>query len=156
MMLCNFHSFTLSLRYFDFKMYILIWMTIFYLFLHDTVCTWRLLLCHFTLFKSEMCFDLAWKEIQVNSFSMYVCSALRHVQLFASLWIVTHQAPLSMDFSRQKDWSGLQFPPLGDFPDPRIQSMSLASPALTGGFFTTAPPGKPILFQILVLGRVKP
>ena len=127
MMLCNFHSFTLSLRYFDFKMYILIWMTIFYLFLHDTVCTWRLLLCHFTLFKSEMCFDLAWKEIQVNSFSMYVCSALRHVQLFASLWIVTHQAPLSMDFSRQKYWSRLPFPSPRDLPDPGIKLVSSMS-----------------------------
>jgi len=35
----------------------------------------------------------------------------------------------------------LPFPSPGDLPDPRIKS---ESPALTGGFFTTKPPGKPI------------
>ena len=31
----------------------------------------------------------------------------------------------------------------GDFPNPGIEAASLASPALPGRFFTTAPPGKP-------------
>ena len=35
-----------------------------------------------------------------------VC-VLSRVQLFATLWTVTHQAPLSMGFSRQEFWSGL-------------------------------------------------
>jgi len=48
-----------------------------------------------------------------------------------------------MGFSRQEYWSGLPFPLPGDLPNPRIVPMSLASPALAGGFFTTAPPGKP-------------
>jgi len=30
-----------------------------------------------------------------------------------------------------------------DLPNPRTEPMSLASPELAGGFFTTAPPGKP-------------
>ena len=30
-----------------------------------------------------------------------------------------------------------------DLPDPRIEPMSPASPALADGFFTTEPPGKP-------------
>ena len=30
---------------------------------------------------------------------------------------VAHQAPLSMKFSRQEYWSGLPFPPPGDFPN---------------------------------------
>ena len=34
------------------------------------------------------------------------------------------------------------FPPPGDLPDPVIKPMSLASPALAGGFFTTEPPEK--------------
>ena len=56
---------------------------------------------------------------------------------------VTHQAALSMEFSRQEYWShipgniGLPFAPPGDLPDPGIQPTSLASPALAGGFFTT-------------------
>ena len=47
----------------------------------------------------------------------------------------THQSPLSMGFSRQEYWSGLPFPPPGDFPDAGIEP---ASPALAGGFFTTS------------------
>ena len=35
---------------------------------------------------------------------------LSHVQLFVTPWTVAHQAPLSMEFSRQECWSGLPFP----------------------------------------------
>ena len=31
-----------------------------------------------------------------------------------TLWTVTHQAPLSMEFSRQEYWSGLPFPSPGE------------------------------------------
>ena len=55
----------------------------------------------------------------------------------ATLWTVAHQAPLSMGFFRQEYWSGLPFPTPGDLPDPGIQTVSLASPALAGGFFTS-------------------
>ena len=41
---------------------------------------------------------------------------LSHVRLFAIPWIVAHQAPPSMEFSRQEYWSGLPFPSLGFFP----------------------------------------
>ena len=44
--------------------------------------------------------------------------SLSHVQLFATPWTVTHQAPPSMGFSRQEHWSGLPFPSPGDLPDP--------------------------------------
>ena len=53
------------------------------------------------------------------------------------LWTVAHQAPLSLGFSRQKCWSELPFPPLGDLLNPGIKPVSLISPALTGRFFTT-------------------
>ena len=36
-------------------------------------------------------------------------------------WIVAHQAPLSMELSRQKYWSGLPFPSPGDLPKPGIE-----------------------------------
>ena len=45
-------------------------------------------------------------------------------------------------FPRQEFWSGVPFPPPGDLPNPGIELMSFASPALTGGFFTTEPPWK--------------
>ena len=68
--------------------------------------------------------------------------SLNYVQLSATPWTVACQAPLSMGFSRQKYWSGLPFSLLGDLPNPGIEPMSPVSPALTGGFFTTAPSGK--------------
>ena len=49
----------------------------------------------------------------------------------------------SMEFSRQGYWSGLPFSSPVDLLDPGIKPMSLASPALAGGFLTTEPPGKP-------------
>ena len=47
------------------------------------------------------------------------------------------QAPLSMRFSRQEYWSGLPCPPPGHLPDSEIKSVSPASPALSGRFFTS-------------------
>ena len=47
-----------------------------------------------------------------------------------------------MGFSRQEYWSGLPFLLPEDLPGPGIQTTFLTSPALTGGFFTTAPPGE--------------
>ena len=70
-----------------------------------------------------------------------VC-VLGHVQLFATPWTVTRQAPPSMGFSRQEYWRGLPFPPPGDLPDTGIKPVS---PALAGGFFTTEPPERPLL-----------
>ena len=65
---------------------------------------------------------------------------LSPVQLFETPWTASHQAPLSMEFSRQEYWSGLLFPPLGDLPGPGIES---ASPVSAGGFLIAAP-GKPL------------
>ena len=59
-------------------------------------------------------------------------------------WTVAHQAPLSMEFSGQEYWSGLPFPSPGDLPNPGIVPAPLASPALAGGFFTTAHLGSPL------------
>ena len=64
------------------------------------------------------------------------------VQLFATLWTITHQAPLSMGFPRQKYWSGLHFL-LQELPYPRVEPTSPVSPALAGKFFTTEPQGIP-------------
>ena len=74
--------------------------------------------------------------------TFFVC-VLSCVRLFATPWTVVHQAPLSMGFPRHEYQNGLPFPPPGDVPDPGVEPMSLASPTLAGGFFMTAPPGKP-------------
>ena len=43
-----------------------------------------------------------------------------------------------MGFFRQEYWSGLPFPPPGELPDPGVEPMSLMSPALGVGCFTTS------------------
>ena len=57
-------------------------------------------------------------------------------------WMVAHQALLSKEFSRQEYWSGLPFPTPADLYDPGMEPVS---PVLTGGFFITVPPRKPIV-----------
>ena len=71
---------------------------------------------------------------------IYMCmlSHFSRVRLFAALWTVAHQAPLSMGFSRQEYWSGLLYPPPGNLSYPVIKSVSLMSLALAGEFFTTS------------------
>ena len=64
---------------------------------------------------------------------------LSRVRLFATLWTVAHQAPLSMGFSRQEYWSGLPFPSPGDLPNPGIEP---GSPTLEADALTSEPPGK--------------
>ena len=59
-------------------------------------------------------------------------SIVKGMELFATPWTITHQASLSMGFSRQEHWSGLQFPSPGDLPDSEIEP---GSPALAGNFF---------------------
>ena len=71
-----------------------------------------------------------------------VC-ALSHVRLFTTPWTAAHQVPLSMGFSRQEYGSGFPLPSPGDLPDPGTEPVSLVSPAVAGGFLTTALPGKP-------------
>ena len=52
-------------------------------------------------------------------------SHFSHVRFFAAPWTVTHQAPLSMGFSRQEYWNGLPFPSPGDLADPGIEPRSV-------------------------------
>ena len=52
--------------------------------------------------------------------------------------------------SRQESWSGLPFSAPENLLDPGIEPASLASPALAGRFFTTAPPGSPFLALIRI------
>ena len=77
-----------------------------------------------------------------------VCAqSLSSVQFFVTPWTASSQAPLSMEFSRQEQWSGLPFPAPGGLPDPGIAPWSPVSPAVAGGLFTTEPPGKYGLMQ---------
>ena len=63
-------------------------------------------------------------------FRALLLSSSSCVRLSATPGIVASQPLLCMSFFRQKYWSGLPFPPLGDLPDPGIESASYASPVL--------------------------
>ena len=66
----------------------------------------------------------------IHIFSFVAVQSLSHVQLFVTPWTVAHQAPLSMEFSRQEYWSGLPFSPPGDLPNPGIFSTQGPNPCL--------------------------
>ena len=59
-----------------------------------------------------------------------MCACFSCVRLFATLWAVVHQAPLSMGFSRQEHSSGFPCPRPRGLSDPGIEPVSPASSAL--------------------------
>ena len=77
-----------------------------------------------------------------SPYNMYIYTSsvqsLSRVQLFVTLWTVSHQAPLSMGFSKQAYCSGLPCPPAGDLSDPGIELEFPASPTLADGFLTSS------------------
>ena len=79
-----------------------------------------------------------WFKIPTEQVSSVCAKSFQSCLLFAMLWAVACQAPLSMGFSRQEYWNGLPCPSPEDLPDPGIKSMSLATPALADEFFTTS------------------
>ena len=85
-------------------------------------------------------FDVSRKHWEVFSSWESACmlNCFSHIWLCVTLWILAHQAPLSIGFSRQEYWSGLSCPFPGDLPDPAIEPVTLRSPALAGRFFTTS------------------
>ena len=66
--------------------------------------------------------------------------SLSCVLLFATPWIVAHQAPPCMGFSRQEYWSGVPFPSPGYLPDLEIEPRS---PTLQADDLRSESPGKP-------------
>ena len=86
--------------------------------------------------------NVTWFEHRVFTEVKLKVTSLSHVRLFATPLTVAHQAPPSMGFSRQENWSGLPFPPPGDLPDPGIEP---GSPALQADASLSEPPGKPII-----------
>ena len=69
---------------------------------------------------------------------------LSRVQFFVIPWTVVFQAPLSVELSQARILQWVAIPPPGDLPDPGIK---LESSALAGRFFTTEPPGNPVLLH---------
>ena len=65
-----------------------------------------------------------------------------HVRLSATLWTAACQSPLSMGFPHKNNGVGSHFLLQGIFSNPGIKPVS---PALADRFFTTEPPGKPMV-----------
>ena len=77
---------------------------------------------------------------QPKSGSHVKVKLLSCVWLFAILWTVACQAPLSMGFSMQEYWSGLPFPSPGESSRPGIK---LGSPALQATLYCLSHQGIP-------------
>ena len=66
------------------------------------------------------------------------CESFSHsVVSFGTPWTVVHQASLSIEFSRQEQWSGLSFPSPRDLSNQRIKP---SSPALQKDSLLSEPP----------------
>ena len=69
--------------------------------------------------------------------------SLSHVQLFVDPRTIAHQAPLPMEFSSQKYWSGVPFSFLGNLPT-QEQDLNLLRPQhLKAGALSLVRAGKP-------------
>ena len=75
--------------------------------------------------------------------AMCVLSRLSCVQLFVTLWTIARQAPLSMGFSRQEYWHGLQCPAPEDLPTQGLNPHLLHLLNWQMGSLPLTPPGKP-------------
>ena len=101
--------------------------------------------CHFLLQGSNLCL-LHWQSTQGSPNQILVCvwwgggGGGACLIMFDSLW--PHQAPISMKFSRQENWSELLFPTSRDLPNPGIEPLSPVYFALVGTSFTIVPSGK--------------
>ena len=80
--------------------------------------------------------------MEYNLYYVWLClfySLLYFQRLFVNPWIVAHQAPPSMGFSRQEYQSGLPCPPASDIPNPGIEPRP---PILQADFLLSELPGK--------------
>ena len=86
---------------------------------------WKALRCFFLSFQPTD--SQKWNSVSLGSYWQMLSGESKvrkspsRVQLFAAPWTIAHQAPLSMEFSKQEHWSGLPFPSPGDFPDLEIK-----------------------------------
>ena len=99
------------------------------------------------IFLDDLCCYFRGSRTRLNDSVTHIVSELSRfscVRLFATLWTVAHQAPLSVGFSRQECWSGLPCLPWGDLPNLETEPHLPVSPALQAYYLSLAPPGKPI------------
>ena len=92
----------------------------------------------------------SWTSISLLLYFVCVCVCVLVTQLCLILCdplrTIAHQAPLSMELSRQEYWSGLPCPSPGDLSDPGIEP---GSPALQADSLLSEPPRKLNLFILI-------
>ena len=91
----------------------------------------------------------------VRTVTVLLVCAISHVQLFATPWTGTHQAPLPMGFSRQEYRNGLPFPSPEDLPNPGSEPTSPVALALAGRLYHLATWEKQNLLNLTRGWRVK-
>ena len=98
----------------------------------------------------ELCMNACWCSISIKSFLQAIKPRITHEKVnalkcvcicsimsdSATPWTVAHQGPLSVGLSQQEYWSRWPFPPQEDFPDPEMEPVPPAAPALAGRFFS--------------------
>ena len=89
--------------------------------------------------------------LSFHLFCLYACvlSCFSHAQLFAILWTVARQAPLSMGFSRQEYGNGLSCTLPQALPDPGTEPLSHNSCISRQVSLPLALPGKPHSYYLL-------
>ena len=76
---------------------------------------------------------------------LYVCVCQSVMSVFVTSWAVACQAPLSMEFSRQKYWSGQPFPSPENLPYPVIEPEAIV---LQADSLLSEPPVKLLILHI--------
>ena len=101
--------------------------------------------------SNESTLHMRWPKYWSFSFS------ISHIQLLATPCVAACQSFLSMEFSSQEYWSGLPFPPPGDFPNLGIKPKSLTSPTVAGSHYRWATGEAPFpkLAEVCYLALVK-
>ena len=85
----------------------------------------------------SLCVRACARACVIHCVCVFVCVSRSVVPDSSTPGTITHQAPLSMGFSRQEHWSGLPWPPPGDLPNPGLES---GSPALRADSLPSEPP----------------
>ena len=76
---------------------------------------------------------------------LFSAQLLSHVRLFATLWTVAGQTPLSMGLSGKNTEVGCHFPSPGDLPQPETEPTPPLSPALQKILYLLTHQGSPDL-----------
>ena len=69
---------------------------------------------------------------------LHAANSFSSVHLYATLWAIAHRAPMFMGILQERILEWVAMPSSEALPNPGIEPVSLTSPALEGGFFSTS------------------